>query len=170
MDAAVEAFGGLNILVNNAGISRDGRVHETIEDDWKDIVDVNLSGAYLCAKAAMPYLLESDHGRVINVASQMGFVSMPESAAYCATKGGLVNLTRQMAVNYSGEGVTVNGICPGPIKKSMSRDRSADDPKAWYEDQAELGITKNRCSPPQSARRKTSGGPRCLRPPTARGS
>ncbi|MEA5387975.1 3-oxoacyl-ACP reductase family protein [Haloarculaceae archaeon H-GB11] len=138
VDAAVDAFGGLDVLVNNAGISRDGTVHETSEDDWNDIVDVNLSGAYRCAKTAMPHLLESDHGRVINVASQMGFVGMPESAAYCATKGGMVNLTRQMAVDYSGEGVTVNGICPGPIKTSMSRDGSADDPKAWYEDEEEL--------------------------------
>jgi NAD(P)-dependent dehydrogenase (short-subunit alcohol dehydrogenase family) len=134
----VETFGGLDILVNNAGISRDGRVHDTSEQDWQDIVDVNLSGAFRCAKAAMPHLLESEHGRVINVASQMGFVGMPESAAYCATKGGMVNLTRQMALDYSGDGVTVNGICPGPIKTSMSREGSADDPKAWYEDEDEL--------------------------------
>jgi NAD(P)-dependent dehydrogenase (short-subunit alcohol dehydrogenase family) len=135
---AVDAFGGLDVLVNNAGIARDGAVHETSEDDWHDILEVNLSGAYRCAKAALPHLLESPHGRVVNVASQMGFVGIPESAAYCATKGGLVNLTRQMAVDYSGAGVTVNGICPGPIKTSMSRAGSAEDPTAWYEDEAEL--------------------------------
>jgi len=133
---AADAFGGLDVLVNNAGIARDGMVHEASEDDWHDVVEVNLSGAYRCAKAAMPHIRESEHGRVINVASQMGFVGFGESAAYCASKGGLVNLTRQMAVDYSPEGVTVNGICPGPIKTSMTRDESND--AAWYEDESKL--------------------------------
>ena len=134
----VDTFGGIDILVNNAGISRDGTVHETPESDWNDIVDVNLSGPYRCAKAALPHILESDQGRIINIASQMGFVGYPESAAYNSTKGGLVNLTRQMAVDYSGEGVTVNGICPGPIKTSMTRDDSVEEPKAWYEEEDKL--------------------------------
>ncbi|MDZ7849388.1 MAG: SDR family oxidoreductase [Halodesulfurarchaeum sp.] len=138
IEATIDTFGGVDILVNNAGISCDGMAHETPESDWDDIVEVNLSGAYRCAKAALPHILESDQGRIINIASQMGFVGYPESAAYCATKGGMVNLTRQMAVDYSEQGVTVNGICPGPIKTSMSREESADEPKAWYVEESKF--------------------------------
>jgi NAD(P)-dependent dehydrogenase (short-subunit alcohol dehydrogenase family) len=135
VDAAVDTFGGLDVLVNNAGIARGGTVADLSEDDWDAVVDVNLSGVFRCSKTAMNHLQESEHGRIINTASQMGFVGYPESPAYCASKGGVVNLTRQMAVDYSDAGITVNAICPGPVKTSMTRTADDDDLESWDDDE-----------------------------------
>jgi NAD(P)-dependent dehydrogenase (short-subunit alcohol dehydrogenase family) len=125
--ATTERFGGLDVLVNNAGISVKGAVHELDRADWDRAVDVNLTGVYLGTKHAAPHLRESDAGRVINLASTAAFEGGPRAAGYCATKAGVVNLTRQMAVDYGPDGVTVNALCPGPVYTSMSQD-TFDDP------------------------------------------
>ncbi|MDG5776514.1 SDR family oxidoreductase [Haloarculaceae archaeon H-GB2-1] len=144
VEAAVDAFGGLDVLVNNAGIARGGTVEAVSEDDWSDVLDVNLSGVYRCTKTAMEHLLESDHGRVINVASQLAFVGYEESPAYCASKGGVANLTRQLAVDYSGDGVTVNAICPGPVKTSMTRSKDDDELESWDDDEERAAFYRDR--------------------------
>ncbi|MFP9062226.1 SDR family NAD(P)-dependent oxidoreductase [Natrialbaceae archaeon A-chndr2] len=128
VERTVEQFDGLDILVNNAGISVPGSVTELEREDWNRIMDVNLTSVYLATKYAAPSLEESEAGRIINIASTAAFEGTPQGAGYCATKGGVVNLTRQLAVDFGPGGTTVNALCPGPIYTSMSQG-TFDDPE-----------------------------------------
>jgi len=119
VEATVDEFGRLDVLVNNAGIGRTGTVEETSLDDWHDVLAVNLGGVMYGSRAALPYLRETD-GCIVNVASIYGLVAGPGSAAYSAAKGGVVNLTREMAVDYASEGVRVNSVCPGFVETPMT--------------------------------------------------
>jgi 2-deoxy-D-gluconate 3-dehydrogenase len=87
---------------------------ETTEDEWDTTLDVNLKGPFFCAQAAARHMVTRGTGRIINIASQLSETALPGWAAYCASKGGLANLTRAMAVELAGEGVNVNAIGPGP--------------------------------------------------------
>src|SRR6476469_1459298 len=128
---AVERCGGLDVLVNNAGVGGGSSpLHETDLEDWNRTLAVNLTGPYLCTKAAMPHLLASGQGRIVNIASTYGLIGAPLAPAYCATKGAIVNLTRQLAVDYSGKGIRVNAICPGYIDTDLGGHRAAMDPEA----------------------------------------
>ena len=128
--ATVSAFGGLDVLVNDAGISGGSALaHELDVETWLRTVAVNLTGPFLCVRAAMPHLLASGRGRVINIASTYGVVGAPLAAAYCATTGGVVNLTRQLAVDYSPLGVRVNAILPGYIDTDMGGYRAGLGPE-----------------------------------------
>jgi NAD(P)-dependent dehydrogenase (short-subunit alcohol dehydrogenase family) len=127
VDHAVDTFGGLDVLVNNAGLPRAGALHEMDESDWRAVIDVNLTGVFQCSRFAMPVIREGSGGRIVNMASTLGLVGKPGGAAYCASKGGIVNLTRQMAIEYAPDGVTVNAICPGVIDAGMAGERLADD-------------------------------------------
>jgi glucose 1-dehydrogenase len=120
--ATVERFGRLDVIVNNAGIAGAASkpLLETSEDDWDAIMAVNLRGVFLCCKRAVGEMLgqepiEEVRGRVINVSSQHGMVGSPGHVAYCTSKGGVINLTRQLAVDYGREGVLVNAVAPGKI-------------------------------------------------------
>lgn len=119
VDTAVDRFGGVDVLVNNAGAfpmaARGKTVEELSEEHWDEIVDVNLKSVYNCTKSAIPHVRESDAGRVVNVASKMGLVGHAAAPAYSAAKGGIVTLTKQMAVDYAADAVTVNVICPGVV-------------------------------------------------------
>lgn len=129
--AGVERFGSLDVLVNNAGISGgSGLAHELPVEVWSRALAVNLTGPFLCTRAAMPHLLASGRGRIVNIASTYGLIGAPHAAAYCASKGGLVNLTRQLAVDYSPQGIRVNAICPGYIDTDMGGGRAALEPAA----------------------------------------
>ena len=122
----VAHYGGLDVLVNNAGIAGgSGPAHQLPLEDWNRAIAVNLTGPFLCVRAAMPHLLASGAGRIVNIASTYGIIGAPEAPAYCASKGGLVNLTRQLAVDYSGQGIRVNAICPGYIDTDMGGYRAA---------------------------------------------
>jgi NAD(P)-dependent dehydrogenase (short-subunit alcohol dehydrogenase family) len=111
----VEAFGALHVLHANAGIASTGRAHELSEEEWRRVLDINLTGAFLCAKYALPEIMRAGGGAVIFTSSSAGIIGDRETPAYCATKGALVLLTRQMAVDYAREKVRVNCICPGWI-------------------------------------------------------
>lgn len=124
--ATVEEFGGLDILVNNAGIFPPGAIDEISSDDWDNTFDVNLKGIYHCSKHAMPHLRESDHARIVNLSSQLGLVGLAESSAYCASKGGIANLTRQMSIDYAEDEITVNAVNPGVIRTSMTKPQLED--------------------------------------------
>lgn len=123
VEATVDADGGLDVLVNCAGVTGDGAVHGIDDAEWDRIQDVNVHGVVRCSRAAIPYLRESDHGRIINVSSQRGLRggASPEKAAYVASKGAVTNLTRQMALDYGPDGIAVNAICPGPVESGMTR-------------------------------------------------
>ena len=122
IDGVCERYGRLDVIVNNAGIA--GRHNkdllETTEDDWDAIMAVNLRGVFLCCRAAVRVMLTQDpiddvRGHVVNISSQHGMVGPPGSVAYAASKGGVVNLTRQLAVDYGRRGVLINAVAPGKI-------------------------------------------------------
>ena len=104
------------MLVNNAGISGGSRrLHELDIDAWDRTIAVNLRGTFLCARAAIPHLVRRPRSAMINIASTYGLIGAPLAPSYCASKGGIINLTRQLAVDYSRDGLRVNAICPGYI-------------------------------------------------------
>jgi NAD(P)-dependent dehydrogenase (short-subunit alcohol dehydrogenase family) len=118
----VQRFGRLDVMVNNAGIAGAASkpLLHTSESDWDTIMAVNLRGVFLCCKRAVAQMLGQEpiaevRGRVINISSQHGMVGSPGHVAYCTSKGGVVNLTRQVAVDYGREGVLVNAVAPGKI-------------------------------------------------------
>jgi NAD(P)-dependent dehydrogenase (short-subunit alcohol dehydrogenase family) len=116
VEATVDEFGGLDILVNNAGTN----------EDWRKVLSVNLDAVFLCSKYAIPHLRASDRGRIINISSQVAFVAWPRNAAYDTSKAAVSHLTRQMAIDLSPDGITVNAICPGPIKTKKMKESLAD--------------------------------------------
>lgn len=120
--ATVERFGGLDILANNAGIGGGQlRLHELEPDDFDRVVGVNLRGTFLCTKYAIPHFLARGDGRILNTASTYGLIAAPNAAAYCASKAAIINLTRQLAVDYGPDGIRVNAICPGYIDTGLGR-------------------------------------------------
>ena len=126
---AVADFGQLDVLVNDAGISGgSSRLHELGIDAWDRTIAVNLRGTFLCARAAIPHLLRRPRSSMINIASTYGVIGAPLAPSYCASKGGIVNLTRQLAVDYSPDGLRVNAICPGYIDTDMGGRRGALPP------------------------------------------
>ena len=118
----MQRFGGLDILVNNAGIGGgQQRLHEIEPADFDRVVNVNLRGTFLCSKYALPLFLEKGDGRIVNTASTYGLIAAPKAAAYCATKAAIINLTRQLAVDYGPDGIRVNAVCPGYIDTKLGR-------------------------------------------------
>ena len=114
MRQAASDLGGLDILVNNAGIRRRAPALEVTEADWDAVLDTNLKGAFFGAQAAARLMIPQGFGRIIGVASQFALVGAPQRAAYCASKAGLANLTRVLALEWAQYGITVNAIGPGP--------------------------------------------------------
>ena len=109
-------FGRLDILVNNAGIRRRQPALEVTEENWDAVIDTNLKGPFFCAQAAAGPMIEQGFGRIINISSQLAVVAGENRAAYCASKAGLANLTRVLALEWLKYGITVNAIGPGPTE------------------------------------------------------
>ena len=122
----LEKFGKIDILVNNAGILKFSALHETPEEDWDKIIDVNLKSVFLCSKAVIPEMLKQGKGKIINVASIAGFVGFDKIGPYCASKGGMIALTKEMALEYAPKKINVNCVAPGVIKTAMTKDMLAD--------------------------------------------
>jgi len=118
-EAIRQAFGGLHILVNAAGVIVRATVPETSEADWNRILDVNLKGTFLMCKYALPVMIEGGGGAIVNIASGWGLVGGRQAAAYCASKGGVVLLTKAMALDHAHEKVRVNCLCPGDVNTPM---------------------------------------------------
>ena len=119
VQAAVSAFGKLDVLVNNAGIWRRGRVEDTTVEDWDAVQNVNSKGVFLGTKAAIPEMRKAGGGSVINISSTAGLVGGPRSTAYTASKGAVRLFTKATAIQYAGEGIRSNSIHPGPIDTEM---------------------------------------------------
>lgn len=114
-----QEFGRLDILLNNAGIIWRKTIVETSEDEWDALLDVNLKGIFLLSRRVIPEMMKSGGGSIINTGSGWGLEGGDKAAAYCAAKGGVVNLTRAMAIDYGKDGIRVNCICPGDIDTEM---------------------------------------------------
>ncbi|HLY67563.1 MAG TPA: 3-oxoacyl-[acyl-carrier-protein] reductase [Chloroflexota bacterium] len=125
-DFALEQFGRLDILVNNAGITRDGLALRMSEEDWDAVLDTNLKGAFLCARAALRPMLRQRWGRIINVSSVAGLIGNPGQANYSAAKAGMIGLTKSLAREVANRNVTVNAIAPGYVPSAIWDDVSEE--------------------------------------------
>lgn len=120
MVEATVSFGGkIDILVNNAGIDPGGSIIDIEIDLWKKILDVNLNGPFLCMKAAIPFMIKQGGGSIVNIASLAGVRCLPSMPAYCASKGGLIQLALQAALEYGPKGIRSNVVAPGATKTEM---------------------------------------------------
>jgi NAD(P)-dependent dehydrogenase (short-subunit alcohol dehydrogenase family) len=133
-DQTIAAFGGIDVLVNNAAIEIYGTVVDTPEDEWDRVVAVNLRGVYLMSRFCIPSMVTGGGGSVVHVASVQAFTCLPRSAAYVATKGAVVALTRAMALDHAAEKVRVNCVCPGSIETPLLREAAEQeaDPGAMF--------------------------------------
>ncbi len=122
----LEKYGQVDILFNNAGIVKFGALAETAEADWDQVIDVNLKGVFLCSKAVLPQMLKQGKGKIVNTASIAGLVGFDQIGPYCASKGGIIALTREMALEYAPKKINVNCIAPGVIKTAMTEDMLND--------------------------------------------
>ena len=120
IDAAVGAFGRVDILVNNAGITRDGLLMRMKDEDWDAVLGVNLKGAFLCTRAAFKVMSKQRYGRIINIASVVGQMGNAGQANYCASKAGLIGLTKSNARELAKRSITVNAVAPGFIATAMT--------------------------------------------------
>jgi NAD(P)-dependent dehydrogenase (short-subunit alcohol dehydrogenase family) len=120
----VEELGGLDILLNNAGIIRRATVLETREDEWDRVMAVNVKSVFLMSKYVIPVLEEAGGGAIINTGSGWGLVGGADAVSYCASKGAVVNMTRAMAIDHGRENIRVNCICPGDTDTGMLRDEA----------------------------------------------
>src|SRR5689334_6370021 len=118
---AIDAFGAIDVLFNNAGVMTSGDFQEWDEARWDELLDVNLRGIYLMCRAVVPRMLEQGHGSIVNTSSVMAFLTEPGYEAYTTSKAGIVGLTKALAVSYADRGLRVNCIQPGWIDTPMNR-------------------------------------------------
>jgi NAD(P)-dependent dehydrogenase (short-subunit alcohol dehydrogenase family) len=115
------SFGKIDILINNAGINIRGPIQDLSESDWDAVIDTNLKGPWLCAKAIGPRMVARGWGRMINIGSILSVIAMPGRTPYASSKAGVLGITRVLALEWAGTGVTVNAICPGVFGTELNR-------------------------------------------------
>jgi NAD(P)-dependent dehydrogenase (short-subunit alcohol dehydrogenase family) len=131
-DEATRACGSIDILVNNAGTNIRGPIAQLSEADWDIVIDTNLKGPFLCSRAIGPQMVARGWGRVINIGSILSVIALPGRAPYASSKSGVVGLTKVLALEWAGSGVTCNAICPGPFATEMNR-QLLNDPVAYQQ-------------------------------------
>ncbi len=121
LKAVTEEFGATTILVNNAGITKDGLVMRMKEEDWSRVIDTNLNAIFRMCKACLKGMMKAKHGRIINIASVVGLTGNPGQANYVSTKAGMIGFTKSLAREVGSRGITVNSVAPGFIVTDMTR-------------------------------------------------
>jgi 3-oxoacyl-[acyl-carrier protein] reductase len=122
----LEKFGRLDVLVNNAGITRDGLLMRMKDEDWQQVIDLNLTGVFLCTRAATKLMLKQRSGRIINISSTSGVLGNAGQTNYAAAKAGVIGFTKAVARELSSRGITVNAVAPGFIDTDMTKDLKLD--------------------------------------------
>ena len=138
--AALQVHGGIDVLINCAGVVRRATVLETTETDWDHVMDVNVKAVYLLARRTIPVMIERGGGVIVNIASGWGLAAGPRAAAYCASKGAVVQLTKAMAIDHAVHGIRVNCVCPGDVDTPMLAQEASEldvDPETFYSDAAD---------------------------------
>jgi NAD(P)-dependent dehydrogenase (short-subunit alcohol dehydrogenase family) len=151
VEEAVEALGGLDIVCNIAGIGHFAWSHEETPEWFERIIAVNLSGTFYVSRSALPHLLAGGGGVIINTASTAGLMGQPWSAAYCASKGGVVLMTKAMAVEYRGMGVRVNAVAPGGTNTNIIHSFSTLPEGASFREMAKIMTPMGQCEPEEIA-------------------
>lgn len=150
---AAELLGGIDVLVNNAGIGARGRVEDNTDEQWTKVLDVNVMGIVRASRAAMPYLRESSHAAIVNTCSIAGWAGILDRAVYQASKGAVQALTLSMAADYVSEGIRVNAVNPGTVDTEMARGHinAAEDSVAGLKLMEERQATGRMVSPQEVA-------------------
>lgn len=131
VDDVIAAMGRLDVLVNNAGITRDNLAIRMKDEDWDAVIQTNLSSAFAACRSAIKHMMKNRSGRIINVSSVVALAGNPGQANYIASKAGLIGLTRALAKEYGGRGITVNAIAPGFIESDMTAELHEDTKKQY---------------------------------------
>ena len=129
VEKAKEKFGKVDILVNNAGITKDNLILRMNESDFDNVINVNLKGSFNCLKAVTPIMLKQKRGKIINMASVVGVIGNPGQVNYCASKAGVIGMTKSLAKELGGKNINVNAIAPGFIDTDMTRVLSEEQKK-----------------------------------------
>ena len=129
VQTALKDLGSIDILINNAGVVLRKPAEQILEDEWDRVIDINLKGTFLCAQAVAKNMISlGKGGKIINISSIMGTVALPPRAAYCASKGGIINLTKDLAAEWAKYGIKVNGIAPGWTVTEMTETYFSQEP------------------------------------------
>ena len=131
VEDVIRAMGRLDVLVNNAGITRDGLAIRMKDEDWDTVLQTNLSSAFTASRAAIKHMMRARTGRIINITSVVGRSGNPGQANYVASKAGLIGLTKALAKEYGGRGITVNAVAPGFIQSDMTAELGDDVQKGY---------------------------------------
>ena len=129
--AVIKDFGQVDILVNNAGITRDNLIMRMTENEWDLVIDINLKGTFNCIKAVTRPMMKARSGKIVNIASIVGVMGNAGQANYCASKGGVIGLTKSAARELAARNINVNGVAPGYIQTEMT-DVLSDEAKEWF--------------------------------------
>lgn len=145
---AVARFGSIDILVNCAGVIRRKNVVELEEKDWDLSIDVTLKGTYLVSKYLIPFMIRAGGGSIVNIGSGWGVKGGPKAVSYCAAKGGVINMTRAMAIDHGPQNIRVNAVSPGDTDTPLLRDEACQlgiDEKKWLKESAERPLGRLGC-------------------------
>ena len=123
----IQEWGKVDILINNAGVTKDKLAIRTSENDWDEVIDTNLKGTFNCIKSTLPTMIKNRYGKIINISSIVGIMGNPGQSSYCASKAGIIGLTKSIAKEYGSKSINVNAIAPGLIDTDMTKNIDTDN-------------------------------------------